>query len=474
MFLKSVKKIFSNRTSIKSQLTVFYTAASFFLVSCIAVFLYWQIINVLHQNDRQFLLDEMHVIQYLLEKNDTRLLQHEIIDVPRVMKNSIYHYSIRIIDPQNKIVMSTPGMENALHGIRTDFTTAEQITYSDEWWHTKHHDTYLLMRSIVNATAGRWIIEAALDISDQHEMIVKYRERAFIVMLAGMVFSIIIGYFIARKALRRMEELTEATKNITTLSLHQRISAKYWPKELRKLGMAFNDMLDRIEGAFSKLTQFSDDLAHELRTPINNLMNETEVILSQQHSLHDARQVLESNLEEFQRINHIIENILFLARTENPQFNLQKESLRVHDEIAVISEFYQAIADDKNIKITREGEAILSANQVMFRRMMSNLLSNALKYTHENGSVHITIKKIYPDAVEITVKDNGIGIPAEHLPKIFNRFHRVDAARSQHTGSVGLGLAIVKSIMTLHQGVVSITSELGRGTQISLLFHVTS
>lgn len=461
MFLK-------NANSITAKLTLFYTVASFILVGGITIFLYWAMVNVLHQNDRQFLLDEIQIVQYLLERNDTNTLQHEIVLVPIALKNSIYHYSIRILDPNNKIIMDTPGMKDSLYGARTVFKQAKDDVVQGKWWTAKNGDVYLLLQSSVKLSNQDWTIQAALDISDQHIMIVKYRERALKVLITGVLFSLLIGYVIAKKGLRRLDELTETTKNITTLSLHQRINSKHWPKELRKLGRSFNDMLNRIEVSFSQLTQFSDDLAHELRNPIHNLINETEVVLAKTHSLQDYRQVLELNLEEFQRIYHIIENILFLARTENPQLNLSKERLDVNKEIAVICDFYQAMAEDKNITITCEGGGRMWANQVMFRRMISNILSNAIKYTEKNGSVHFHVNET-PSEIVICLKDTGMGIDAKHIDKIFNRFYRVDSSRTDH-GSVGLGLAIVKSIAALHQGMVSISSQLGRGTEISIVF----
>jgi two-component system heavy metal sensor histidine kinase CusS len=143
--------------------------------------------------------------------------------------------------------------------------------------------------------------------------------------------------------------------------------------------------------------------------------------------------------------------------------------LNVEDEISMVCEFYQAMADDKNIKVSMVGKAAIFANQVMFRRMISNILSNALKYTPANGTVDFSIRET-DQQVEIKLHDTGIGIPAEHLPKILNRFYRVDPARSQHTGSVGLGLAIVKSIVYLHEGTMLVNSEPGDGTTILLEF----
>jgi two-component system heavy metal sensor histidine kinase CusS len=264
--------------------------------------------------------------------------------------------------------------------------------------------------------------------------------------------------------------LTLAVEKITTTSMHQRISPKFWPKELSALGIAFNQMLDRIETSFLKLKQFSADLAHELRTPISNLMGETEIALSYNQSLEGYRQVMESNLEELHRISHLIENILFLSHAENPQLYLEKKILNVQEEILIVIDFYQAMADEKNIQISQIGKAKLNINSVMFRRMLSNILSNAIKYTDKDNFIHFDIIEKDRNLVQITCRDTGLGIAKEHLPKIFDRFYRVDTARSNYSGGMGLGLSIAKSIVELHQGTISIISELGKGTTVTLVF----
>lgn len=475
MFVKNVKKFFARAGSITTRLTLFYSIATFILLMGITLILYVAMVGILYQNDRQFLMDEIHVVQYLLQRktDNFSVIQHEIHDVPLVLNNSIYHYSIRIIDERNKVVYETPGMRDALSGAEFFNKNASSSQLISKWWRAKNGDKYLLMQSLLKVKKNAkpiWLIQAALDVSYQHATIERYRTRALTVLIGGELFAIFMGYVIANRGMRRLYELIDATKKITATSLHRRIAAKSWPTELRKLGKEFNEMLDRIESSFSHLTQFSDDLAHELRTPVNNLMGEMEIALSHHYTIAEYRQVLESNLEELHRISQIIENLLFLARTENPQLDLKKTLLNAHDEVAVLCEFYQAMADDKNIRLSCNGEAVLYANHVMFRRMISNLLSNALKYTLPGGEVTFSIKEIDSRKVEIALHDTGVGIDAEHLPKIVNRFYRVDSARSQYPGSTGLGLSIVKSIITLHRGTLTIDSVVGKGTSILVCF----
>jgi two-component system heavy metal sensor histidine kinase CusS len=471
MLLKNVKRFLTRNHSITTRLTVFYAAATFLLLMAISIFLYVAMRGILYQNNNQFLSDKIDVINYLLTSDhDQSALNHEVRDVPFVLAGSMHHYAIRVIDSNGRIVTQTPGMRDKLrHAAFFDKPSRETVKRS-EWWYSETGDKYLLMEAAVKLgkKADVWLIQAALDVSDQHAAIEVYRKRAFTVLICGELFAVLIGYLIARRGMRRLYDLTDSTRKITASSLYQRIATTSWPKELRTLGLAFNQMLDRIEISFAQLTQFSDDLAHELRTPVNNLMGQTEIALTNQALPEEYAQVLESNLEELQRISQIIENILFLARAEHPQLDLKKMAINVQDEISLICEYYQAMAEDKHIRVSSEGVATVSANQVMFRRMISNILSNALKYTPEGGAVAIRVHETERE-VKITFQDTGIGIPAQHLPNILNRFYRVDAAR-QHTGSVGLGLAIVKSIVHLHDGTMQILSELGQGTTIILAF----
>lgn len=441
------------------------------------MFLYWAMVEVLYQNDKQFLEDKIDVVSYFLAQPeyDQYALKHEILNVPFVLSNSIYSYYVRVINHKNQTIFETPGMKKTLS--EADFFSPTQLhlknnTKYSTWWFSPHGDKYLLMQSkmILDKKNNEvWLIQAALDVSYQHASLEQYRKNAIAVLLLGELFALIIGYLIANRSLSRLYSLIKVTKKISASSLHQRISTSAWPKELHELGLAYNQMLFRIEKSFSQLTQFADDLAHELRTPINNLMGQTEIALSDPAMQAEHKQVHESNLEELQRISQIIENILFLARAENPKLELKKVKLEVHDEIAVIAEFYAAIVEDKNIQLSIDGCASLMANQVMFRRMISNIFSNALKYTLAGGSICFYIKEIN-DQVEIIIRDSGVGIGQEHLPYIFDRFYRIDSARSAYAGNVGLGLSIVKSIVQLHRGSISVTSKLNYGTTITMRF----
>jgi len=471
MFLKNDKYDILSKLSIRTRLTLFYSLAAFILLTLLVFLLYWESIDILYRANYQFLADEVDTIQYILQNKSLNHdeIKHEIIEASTKPENSINHYYIRLINAAGNKIIESPGLSAILPLNKTITKLSDNANKTIYRWYFNKGTRYLITQApIVLENNHPGIIQIALDVSYQHSVFNDH--KIFIIaILASALCSLLLGFFITDKGIRSLYELTAAAEKITATSLHQRIDPKSWPKELETLGVAFNQMLDRIEASFVRLKQFSSDLAHELRIPINNLIGETEIALSPPHTIDEYQQVLISNLEEFHRITQMIENILFLSRAENPQIELQKTNIHVQDEILFICEYYQAMAEEKSIRISSDGNARLRFNLIMFRRMMNNLLSNALKNTPPGGQIHFNISSS-PHQTNINISDNGIGIASEHLTKIFDRFYRVDTARSQQSGGVGLGLAIVKSIVDLHQGTIVITSELGKGTHVSLSF----
>jgi two-component system heavy metal sensor histidine kinase CusS len=249
--------------------------------------------------------------------------------------------------------------------------------------------------------------------------------------------------------------------------LHERVTAVGWPRELQPLAVAFDDMLERLETSFARLSQFSADLAHELRTPIANIRGEAEVALTRSRSLEEYRAVIESTVAECQHLTHIVDNLLFLARSEAAEGHLQRTAFDGRAAVEKIAAFYEPVAEEQKLTIGCKGEAKFVADEMLFGRAISNLLENALRHTRAGGMILISIANRGGQS-EISVKDTGSGIAAEHLPRVFDRFYRADASRSSE--GLGLGLALVKSITDLHGGSATIESQLGRGTTVTLTF----
>lgn len=457
--------------SIRTRLTLFYTLAVFVLLGLVTIFLYWITINLLYKADYEFLSDEVETIQYILENksSDPNLLKHAVITAPVAAKNSMYRYYVRVFDHKNRVLIATPGSDLTMPTNQFIFSllNSEKKHF---YWYKNDGQHYLSIESPIRlGKSNRFgYVQITLDVSYQHS-VVHDKKNIFIALLFISLISTIFGFLITQRGLRSLYVLTDTVQRITDTSLDQRINPTSWPKELRSLSKAFNQMLDRIETSFNKLKQFSSDLSHELRTPITNMIGQTEVALSYEYSVEEYQKVMESNLEELQRMSSLVENILFLARTESPQLHLKKSRLDVRHEIEVICDYYLAMAEDKNIRIHISGDGDIDANSDLFRRVISNLLSNAIKYTLQNGHVYFTIESL-ESSLRINIRDTGVGIASEHIPRLFERFFRVDAARSNIQSGVGLGLPIVKSIVDIHHGSINVTSQEGIGTCVTLLF----
>jgi two-component system heavy metal sensor histidine kinase CusS len=310
---------------------------------------------------------------------------------------------------------------------------------------------------------------------EKDETLEDYWETLLSTSIIGIISAALAGFLLAYRSMRPVKNIALAMRKTTISKLEYRLDAQNnWPKEFTDLAKHFNAMLDRLETSFNRLSQFSADLAHELRTPINNLKGEAEICLMKDRSILEYQQVLGSNLEEYDRLSRMIENLLFLARAESPKSQLMRTKFSLRKAIQAVVEFYTPMAEEKSIgfKIVGDDESqlVLSADELLFERVLHNLCSNALKYTPVFGQITINLFSSM-NKIIIQVMDNGPGISKKHLPHLFERFYRVDKARTQESGRNGLGLAIVKSIMDLHEASITIDSVVGKGTTINLIFN---
>jgi two-component system heavy metal sensor histidine kinase CusS len=261
--------------------------------------------------------------------------------------------------------------------------------------------------------------------------------------------------------------MTRSLKRVGPKRLHERLAPDGWPRELQPLARAFDEMLDRLEDSFTRLSQFSADLAHELRTPIANIRGEAEVALTRSRASEEYRAVIESTVAECQHLTHIVDNLLFLARTEAAESHLQRLSFDGRAAVEKIAAFYEPVAEEQKLTISCSGQANFFADETLFGRAVSNLLENALHHTPMSGTIIISVANRGAQS-EVSVKDTGSGMAPEHLPRVFDRFYRADPSRSSE--GLGLGLALVKSIAELHGGSATIESEVNRGTTVTLSF----
>ncbi|MDS0792412.1 heavy metal sensor histidine kinase [Burkholderia pseudomultivorans] len=313
-------------------------------------------------------------------------------------------------------------------------------------------------------------IAIARNMDDRVRLLDGYRDKLKFAGGLGALLAMLLGYWLIRSTLAPLREIVANTGRITVDRLDLRLDASRAPRELRALVDAQNAMLGRLQQAFGHLKQFSADLAHDLRTPLNNMRGATEVALARPRSPDEYQLLLESNLEEYDRLARMIDNVLFLARAEHPGFVTRQRAFDVHRELERIAGYFEGLADEAGSTLSVVGRGELTADLELFRRAVSNLLANALRYTPAGGVITMRVDET-ADAVRVAVENPGEPIDPALLPRIFDRFVRGDPARSGGApgGTAGLGLAIVRSVMELHGGTARAESD-ATGTRFILTF----
>jgi two-component system heavy metal sensor histidine kinase CusS len=481
MFLKpnrSAAVVPRLRRTLAFRLTAAYSSAGLLLVLLATASLYIVLRTELDRSTELFLADKIHVLRTMLrERPEDEDALREEIELESAARR-YQHFYIRLLDEHGKPILTTPGMAEQLdiaelvnrtgshpersvaltgrhgHGFRAASATAPVGTPP------VHSDT----------------IQIAIDVSQEEELLSRFRLWFWAILLASSVLFPVAGYRIARHAIRPVEEIAATARRITSTNLRERIQAQGYPLELASLAGTFNAMLDRLEESFELISRFSADIAHDLRTPVNNIRGEAEVALARARTVDEYRDVLESSLEEAVRLSELIGDLLFLARAESPLNELRRERVNVGELLITVRDYYEVSAANGGISlvVVESAEPLtMELDRSLMLRAVSNLVSNAIVHTPPGGTV--TLAASSDDAeLHIQVCDTGAGIPAEALPRVFDRFFRVEPSRSTSSGGTGLGLAIVQSIMTLHGGKAEIASDLGRGTSVTLRIPATA
>ncbi|CAE6805618.1 heavy metal sensor histidine kinase [Paraburkholderia aspalathi] len=310
---------------------------------------------------------------------------------------------------------------------------------------------------------------AAHPMTQEMQMLAAYRNRIVLATLTGMLAATLLAYYVLRRALRPVREIATRAAQISPASLSVRLDSEAAPAELRQLTHAFNAMLDRLADGYQRLSQFSADLAHEIRTPVGALIGQTQVTLAKPRDVDEYQQLLESNLEELSRLSHIAENILFLAHADHAALSIDREPVDLRDELVRIADYFEGPADERGMRFTVEAQGVVSANPMLCRRAINNLVVNAVRYGADDTVVRLRGTQDEQGAT-VVVENDGAPIPGEQLDRLFDRFYRGDAARSEFTESSGLGLAIVKAIMHLHGGTARVVCPVPGVVRFELRF----
>lgn len=285
----------------------------------------------------------------------------------------------------------------------------------------------------------------------------------------ALVAALAGGWLLAGRALRPVAEITRAAQRIADGDLTQRLTVPPSQDEIGRLGGTFNDMIARLEASFRQVRQFSTDASHELRTPLTVLKGETELALRRPRSVEDYRLVLESGLEEIDRMTRIVDELLFLSRADLGEIKMESKPVRLDELAEDVKRQAVVLGQDRDVQVTVSGlaSANVSGDELRLRELLLNLMDNAVKYSLPGGTVELNLTTDGRTA-RLSVSDSGIGIPPEDQPHIFQRFYRTERARVHTKKGTGLGLAICKWIAEAHRGTIEVKSEIGKGTTVTV------
>jgi two-component system heavy metal sensor histidine kinase CusS len=309
------------------------------------------------------------------------------------------------------------------------------------------------------------------------QVVVSELQIFVVTLLIGVFAATLLGFWVARRIVAGPIRLGAAANRISARPMSERLSSDDTPTELVESTQAFNRMLDRLEASFKRLSDFSSDMAHDLRTPINNLLGEAQVALSKPRSADDYRAVLESAVEDYERISRLIENMLFLARADDPHAATRRLWIDLRPVLERAAGYFEMLAEERGVAISLDMRGVeppawqqVWADETLLVRALGNLISNALRYAPRDSTVTVSTDVHTGGACTLSVSNLGVPIAPEHLERIFERSFRVDESRAGSATGSGLGLAIVKSVMDLHGGTVGVTSGPGRPTVFTLWF----
>jgi two-component system, OmpR family, heavy metal sensor histidine kinase CusS len=452
------------------RLTAGYAAAGLLMILIATASLYLVLVKELDRSTDLFLADKLNVVSTMLrERPDDEDALREEIELETAARRYEQFY-IRLLDEHGALLMQTPGMAEQLDLAR--FTSLSGSAHTTRM-KGRSGQEFRIASSVVpvgSPPTQSDTIQIAIDVSQKEQLLARYRHSFWAIMLGALVIFPLVGYRVSRHGIRPMEEMATTARHITSTNLHERILAEGYPAELAVLAETFNQMLDRLEQSFERISRFSADIAHDLRTPVNNIRGEAEVALARARSIDEYREVLGSCLEEAVRLSDLIGDLLFLARAEDPLTQLRRVPIDIGELLGSMQEYYEASASETGVSLTtalNREPIVAELDRTLIQRAVGNLIANAVSHTPAGGAVVLGAESEL-SGVKIEVSDTGIGIPPEAVPRVFDRFYRVDSSRSQHSGGTGLGLSIVQSIMSLHGGKAEISSELGHGTKVTL------
>lgn len=451
--------------SLTARVSLLFAVAASVVLLATGLFLSRAMETYLAENDRHELEGHLELIRHLLERVDSRQAFDRL---PQDLDNALVGHkelAVAVVNAYGHMWFSTPGAAFPQALLRRQDCSSLPNSVKClggvlRQWQQGGHDYRGMVVPTHAGNGETQIVAAALDIQHHEKLMNRFRDMLGIGMGLATLAMASLGWIATQRGLAPLRRVTDLAASISAKHLASRLPVTGLPPELHALATTFNAMLTRLDDSFRRLDEFSSDIAHELRTPISNLMTETQVALSGARTNTEYREILYSSLEEYERMAQMVGAMLYLAQADNGLLKPGLDEVDLAAETRDLFEYFEAWAEERGVSLTREGSTIVSGDRLMLRRALSNLLSNAIRHTPSGQSVHVSME-IGGGETRIAIANPGADIPAQHLSRLFDRFYRVDPSRQHKNDGVGLGLAIVRSIVKAHRGTIAVTSSNG-------------
>ena len=460
-------------TSLTQRLTLLFAGVTALVFAATGFYLYQALARQLEIRNDVELVGKLQQLRHLLsEVPDTAAIRadpHRFHDVTIGTEG----LRLRILDQDGRMVAGVGEVPSLpLPAAVTAADTLAADTVRDWRMNDGGHGRVLTTWAHLGASAHgpRVLVVLARESPERMALLQNYRAKLLIALGVGVAAMALLGFVVVRRGLAPLGRVTAAAGSITPSQLDQRLDIAKAPAEIADLARAFNHMLDRLQDGYERLSQFSADLAHDLRTPISNLMVESQVVLAHPRSVEEYQALLASNIEEYERLARMAESMLFLARADNAQIALRREDLDMGCELARIAEYFEGVAEEAGVALEVSAKGTLNADPVLLNRAVSNLIANAIRYTPRGATIRVTAQPRPGEGYGIEVANPGPVIAPEHLSRLFDRFYRADSARAGSGAASGLGLAIVQAVMVLHGGTVHVENGKNGETLFELSF----
>ncbi len=463
MFLKKLIKF---PHTLAFRLTLWYAVIFTMTASIAFAYFYFLITSVIRDQVDQDLVGKMKTFSTVAGLEGTNVLaRNAIIEAQAAGEKKIF---FRLMDIRGR-VFSTSNI-SYWEDIEVDGSVIEKILNGENniFQTASVTDRKHKVRLLYGFVSSTVIMQLGQSMENITRVIEAFRKTFLTTMLAIILFSAFIGWFMARRALEGLEEVTRTANEISEGSLGKRVPVKGRGDEIDRLALTFNHMLDRIEKLIAGIKEMSDNIAHDLRSPITRIRGAAEVTLIAETSLDEYKGIIGETVEECDRLLDMINTMLIISKTEAGVGEIKKESFSMGKTLKDACELFQSMAEDKGVKLlcSMSGEMPFNGDVRMIQRMISNLMDNAIKYTLPGGTVELTAYQENGKSLIISVKDTGLGISEKDIPNIFERFYRCDPSRSKN-GS-GLGLSLARAIAMSHSGKISVLSTLQKGSTFTV------